>query len=91
MRSANNNLNQISTLESGSVSLYYNGDKKFDTASGGVTITGEMNATSIASATTATTQSAGTNNTTIATTAFATTVAATEAANQAVAMAIALG
>ena len=91
VRSANNNLNQITTIDSGAVSLYYNGALKFATASGGVTVTGEMNATSIASATTATTQTAGTSNTTIATTAFAADVAATEAANQAVALSIALG
>ena len=45
VRSANNNLNQISTLSSGSVSLYYNGAKKFDTASTGVDITGSLDVT----------------------------------------------
>ena len=45
VRSANNNLNQISTLSSGAVSLYHNGAKKFDTASTGVDITGSLNVT----------------------------------------------
>lgn len=45
VRSANNNLNQISTLSSGAVSLYHNGAKKFDTASTGVDITGSLDVT----------------------------------------------
>lgn len=47
VRSANNNLNQIVTIDSGSVELYYNGAKKIETASGGVTVTGTMAATSV--------------------------------------------
>ena len=47
VRSANNNLNQIVTIDSGSVELYYNGAKKIETASGGVTVTGTMAATAV--------------------------------------------
>ena len=47
VRSANNNLNQIVTIDSGSVELYYNGSKKIETASGGVTVTGTMAATAV--------------------------------------------
>ena len=45
VRSANNNLNQITTLDSGGVSLYHNGAKKFDTVSTGVDITGSLDVT----------------------------------------------
>ena len=45
VRSANNNLNQISTLSSGAISLYHNGAKKFDTVSTGVDITGSLDVT----------------------------------------------
>ena len=45
VRSANNNLNQITTLDSGAVTLYHNGAQKFDTSSTGVDITGSLDVT----------------------------------------------
>ena len=45
VRSANNNLNQITTLDSAGVTLYHNGAQKFDTVATGVDITGSLDVT----------------------------------------------
>lgn len=45
VRSANNNLNQITTLDSAGVTLYHAGAQKFETVSTGVDITGSLDVT----------------------------------------------
>ena len=45
VRSANNNLNQITTLDSAGVTLYHAGAQKFDTVSTGVDVTGSLDVT----------------------------------------------
>ena len=75
------NETMIKAIEDGAVELYHNNNKKLETATGGVTVTGTVTATTfsgdlsgtINTATTGTTQSASDNSTKLATTAYVTT------------------
>ncbi len=72
------NETMIKAIQAGAVELYHNNNKKLETVTGGVTITGTVTATTfsgdlsgtINTATTGTTQSASDNSTKIATTAY---------------------
>jgi len=79
----NSGLNEtmIKAIENGAVELYHDNNKKLETVTGGVTITGTVTATTfsgdlsgtINTATTGATQSASDNSTKLATTAYVTT------------------
>ncbi|MFL2658661.1 MAG: beta strand repeat-containing protein [Akkermansiaceae bacterium] len=75
------NETMIKAIQDGAVELYHDNNKKLETVTGGVTITGTVTATTfsgdlsgtINTATTGTTQSASDNSTKLATTAYVTT------------------